>query len=558
MELGEMFRIIWKRFWLIVLGTLLVSVVAFVASRSMTPVYKAKVTMMVNQSANTPLANYASLSTGEDLAMTYSNLLKTRPLLEIVIANLNLDLSPDYLRAEMLGTNLIRGTQLLELTVSDADAQRASDIANEIAFTFISLHNTEQQLQNIVALEQEVVGQMADLKELIEYNRSAVDKLPTTPGLLTEEESARAQATLANQQSAYASLLGTYLDIRLTQAQLLDVTVVEPAVPPTKPTGRSSVFYAFLGAFVGCNLSIGLAFLLEYVDRSFETGDDVRQILSLPALGTIYRPQGQERDSRLVTSTLPRSPISEAYRTLRTNIRFASVDKPLTTLLVTSAEPGAGKTTVVANLGIVCAQAGLQVVLMDTDLRRPRLHQLFQLNHHTGLTDLLVSDVQSVEECIVKAGIDNLRLITSGPIPPNPSELLGSKRMEAVLAKVEESADLVILDTPPTLAVTDAVVLASKVDGVIMLVEANKTSYDAARQACEACQRVGATVLGVVLTKARTERKAYYYYAEEARPVQRPIWKRWLSKLTQLGSPQMTMSGKSGINPLPESDTGGR
>lgn len=531
MELREILQIIWKRLWLIVLGTLLISVAAFVVSKNRKPVYQAKVTMMVKQSANTPLASYTYLSTGEDLALTYSNLLKTRPLLEIVIANLNLDLSPDYLRGEMLGTNLIRGTQLLELTVKDTDPQRASDIANEIAFTFISLHNTEQQLQNIVALEQDVVAQMANLKELIEYNQSAIDKLPVTSGLLAEEESNRVQATLANQQNAYASLLGTYLDIRLTQAQLLDITVVEPAIAPTRPAGRSSVFYAFLGAFVGLNLSVGLAILLEYLDRSFETSDDVRQILSLPALGTIPRLRGEERNGRLVTSTLPRSPISEAYRTLRTNIRFASVDEPLTTLLITSAEPGAGKTTLAANLGVVCAQAGFQVVVIDTDLRLPSLHQLFDLNNHIGLTDLLVDDVQNVEECMVRTEIDNLRLITSGPIPPNPSELLGSKRMGAVLAEVQKSAELIILDTPPTLAVTDAAVLASKVDGVILLIEAKRTSHEAARRACEAHKRVGSRILGAVLTKAKTKRNAYYYYAEGARPTQRPIWKRWLSRL---------------------------
>ena len=530
MELREILQIIWKRLWLIVLGTLLFAVAAFVVSVNMKPIYQAKVTMMVNQSANTPLANYATLSMGEDLALTYSNLLKTRPLLEIVLANLSLDLSPDYLRKEMLGTNLVRGTQLLELTVRDTDPQRASDIANEIAFTFISSHNTEQQLENIVALEQDVVAQMANVKELIEYNQSAMNQLSTSSGLLTEEETNRAQTTLASQQGAYANLLGTYLNIRLTQAQLLDVTVVEPAVPPLEPSGRSSRFYAFLGAFVGLNFSAGLAILLEYLDRSFETGNDVRQALSLPALGTIPRLQGKERNSRLVTSILPRSPISEAYRTLRTNIRFASVDKPLTTLLITSAEPEAGKTSVAANLGIVCAQAGLQVVVIDTDLRLPNLHQMFDLDNHNGLTDLLVGDIQNVKECMVETEIDNLRLLTSGPIPPNPSELLGSKKMESVLAEVQKSAELVILDTSPTLAVTDPAVLASKVDGVILVIEAKRTSHETARRACESLQRVGAIILGTVLTKAKLERKAYYYYAEGARPSRQPIWKRWSNR----------------------------
>lgn len=534
MELGEIFQIIWKRLWLIVLGTLLISIVIFVASINMKPIYQAKVTMMVNQSSAS-FPDYTSmLAVGEDLALTYSELLKTRPLLEVVIANLNLDLSPDDLIEDMLDTALIPDTQLLELTVEDTDAQRASDIANEIAFTFISLHNTEKQLQNVVDLEHDVAAQMANLKKSIEVNQLAVDQSRTSPGLFTEEESDLRQATLSNQQLAYASLLETYLNIRLTQAQLLDLTVVQPAIAPTEPIRPNIVIYSFLGAFVGLLFSGGLAFLLEYLNRSFETSDDVRQILSLPTLGTIPRLRGKERRSRLITLALPRALVSEAYRALRTNIRFASVDEPLTTLLITSAEREAGKTTTVANLGIVCAQAGLQVVLVDTDLRAPGLHHLFALDNHYGLADLLVGNVQNVEDCIVRTGLDNLRLLTSGPIPPNPSELLSSKRMGAVLAEVQKDAELVILDSPPVLAVTDAAVLASKVDGVILLLEAKRTSHKAAHQACETIQSVGATILGAALTKVKIKRRgAAYYYTVKAQPTTRSATGKRQSRFTK-------------------------
>jgi non-specific protein-tyrosine kinase len=372
------------------------------------------------------------------------------------------------------------------------------------------------------------------LKELVEYNQSAIDQSRISVGLLTEEEANLLQSTLSNQQLAYASLLGTYLSVRLTQAQLLDVSVVEPAVPPVEPIRPNIPVYTFLGAFVGLVFSGGLAFLMEFLDRSFETSEDVGQVLPLPTLGTIPRFQANGRRDTLVASTALLSPASEAYRTMRTNLRFASVDEPLRTLLITSAEPGAGKTTVTANLGVVCAQAGLEVVLIDTDLRRPTLHRLFDLGNHTGLTDLLLGDVQDVEKCMVGTEIDGLRLITSGPIPPNPSELLSSKMMEAVLAQVQNSADLVILDTPPTLAVTDAAVLAPKVDGVILLIEAKQTSHEAARRAWEAQQRVGATILGIVLTKAKLERKSYYYYAEGARPAKQSLWKRWLEILKKV------------------------
>jgi non-specific protein-tyrosine kinase len=518
MELQEMLQVIWKRLWLIVSVTLLISVGAFVVSKNRTPVYQAKVTMIVNQTTDTPFADLASLSTGEELALTYSHLLKTRPLLEIVIANLGLGLAPGGLERR-IDTNLIRGTQLLELTVKDTDPQRASDIANEIAFTFISLRNREQQLQSIADLEEEVVTELASVRELIQHNRSMMDRLGASSGLLTDEESNPMQDTLAGLQNTYANLLGTYLTIRRIQTQLLDVTVIEPAVPPTVPIGRSTAYFTIVGAFAGLALGGGLAFLLEYFDRSFETSDAVAQILSLPTLGTVPRLRGQEQDSSLVTLAHPRSAVSEAYRALRTNIRFASVDKPLRILLVTSAEMGAGKTTVASNLSVVCAQAGLQVVLIDADLRLPEAHRPFDLTNQTGLTDLLVGDVRSVEECMVGTGIDHLRLITSGPVPPNPSELLDSKRMEAVLAQVKQDADLVIVDSPPVLAVTDAAALAPKVDGVILVIGAKHTSHEAAGRAREALRSVGATILGVVLTKVRRGGPSYYYYyTPEAQP----------------------------------------
>ena len=527
MELQEIVHTLWKRLWIIVLGTVLVSLIVFVVSRNMTPIYQAKVTLMVNQSTNMPLAGYLSLSTGKDLALTYSELLKARPLLEIVIANLDLDASPEDLREKRIRTALIPDTQLLELTVDDASPQRASDIANEIALMFISLRNTEQQLQDIVALEEDIAAQMGNVKEAIAHSESRMSSA------FTGEQAELGRTALSSQQQAYAQLLATYLDVRLTQAQLLDVSVVEPAIPPIRPIRPSIALYTFLGAWIGLVFSVSVAFLVEHFDRSFETREDVSQVLPLPTLSTIPRGQARpgQRNNGLVTVGVPTSPASEAYRTLRTNMRFASVDEPLKTLLITSAEPAAGKTTVAANLGVVCAQAGLRVVVIDADLRCPSLHRLFDLKNHHGLTDLLVKNTESIEKALVDTEIDNLRLITSGPVPPNPSELLASKSMQAILAETERHADVVIVDTPPVLAVTDAAVLASKVDGVLLLLEARRTSHDGARRAWETLRHVGATVTGAVLTKTKADRRSYYYYTEEERPAQLPLWRRWLSEV---------------------------
>jgi non-specific protein-tyrosine kinase len=509
MELNEIINVFRKRLWIIVLGTLLVSASAFIVGRNMTPIYEAKVMMKVDQPSNAPVS-FSSISTGENLALTYSKLLRTRPVLEIAIANLGVNLSPDQLK-RILGTKLVPETQLLELTVQDPDPQRASDIVNEIAFTFISLHNSEQGLQNITALEQDVVAQMALLKQLIENNQSSLDRLRSSRGVLMEEEPNRIENALSSQQSTYAGLLTAYLNVRRTQSQFFDVSVVEPAVVPMEPIKPNIPLYTFLGVFLGLLLGVGLAFLVELLDNTIETRDDVRQSLAVPTLSSIPRFQSEERTSPLIASTLPGSPVSESFRTLRTNLRFASVGEPLKTLLITSAEPGAGKTSIAANLGVVCAQAGLQVVLIDADLRRPALHRPFDLRSSPGLTDLLVKDIHNVEDFLLSTGTRNLRLIGSGTSPFNPAELLGSQGMRELLAELSENADLVIVDTSPTLAVTDAAVLASEVDGVLLVVAARKTRQEAAQHALESLQRVGANVLGVVLNAVPARRGSYYY-----------------------------------------------
>ena len=533
MELGEILQILWKRVWLIVLGTVLSAAVTVAATMYVDPVYEAKVTLMVNQTAQMPTANLSLLDSGERLAQTYSLLLKTRPLLEIVIANLDLDLTPEEMVRKKLNANVVPGTQLIEVTVKDTDPQRASDIANEVALTFVSMHSAERQLDGIIALEQNVDAEIVEVRKLIAQNRLNMDRLSAT-GLLSPDTPSPVETTLSSQQSAYATLLGTYLSVQQIKTQLLDLAIVEPAVPPIYSTGLAPFIYVLMGAFAGFSIGVGVALLWHHLDRSFENSEDVSSILALPTLGTIPQLQGKERRNLLSTSTEPYLAVSEAYRVLRTNIRFASVDRSLRTMLVTSAEPSAGKSTVASNLGIACAQAGLRVVIVDADLRRPNQHRLFGLSNANGLTDLLVGDVGDVEECMVETEVENLRLIPSGSIPPNPSELVGSNRMEIVLDEIKERADLVIVDSPPVLAVADPVALGRKVDGTLLVIRAKRTSHSVASKAYNSLSSVGATVLGVVLLGTERRRRAYYYYYPQRRRQRNPatrklqVWAAWL------------------------------
>jgi capsular exopolysaccharide synthesis family protein len=219
----------------------------------------------------------------------------------------------------------------------------------------------------------------------------------------------------------------------------------------------------------------------------------------------------------------PKSPISEAFRTLRTNIKFSSLDKPIKTLLITSPIPEAGKSSVAINLALTMAEDKKKVILIDADLRKPVIHKIFKQDNKKGLTNILVEDKNIKEVMRKMSDVEpNLYFIPSGPIPPNPSELLGSNRMKELLKELQEQADFVIFDSPPVIAVTDALVLATQVDGVVLVLDFGEVTREAAKQTKELLEKVKANILGVVLNKIDMEKEGqyypyyyYYYYGDE-------------------------------------------
>ncbi len=220
--------------------------------------------------------------------------------------------------------------------------------------------------------------------------------------------------------------------------------------------------------------------------------------------------------SALITLTNPRSPIAEAYRSLRTNLEFSSLDQPLRTMIVTSAAPGEGKSTTLANLAVTIAQAGKRVILADCDLRRPAQHRLFGLPNSAGLTTMVVDDQAMSSPPLQETGVPNLWLLASGPPPPNPAELLGSRRMTDIIAALLDRADMVLFDAPPVIAVTDAAVLAAKVDGVLLVLRAGKTKREHVQRAKALLEKVNARVVGTVLTNVQPDASLQYYYAAES------------------------------------------
>lgn len=216
---------------------------------------------------------------------------------------------------------------------------------------------------------------------------------------------------------------------------------------------------------------------------------------------------------QIITITNPRSPISESYRALRTNIEFSSIDEKLQVLMVSSAGPGEGKSTTITNLAVTFAQSEKKVILIDADLRKPTAHHTFSVSNRFGLSSV-ISQQCSLEEVIQISDIPNLDIITSGAIPPNPAEMMNSKRMTAVIEQLRKKYDIILIDTPPLLAVTDAQIVATKSDGVILVVDQGKVKRDIASKAVKNLESVNARILGVVLNnvKRKANEEAYYYY----------------------------------------------
>ena len=226
---------------------------------------------------------------------------------------------------------------------------------------------------------------------------------------------------------------------------------------------------------------------------------------------TIRKKKRYPASHDLITLKNMQAPEVEAYHTLRTNLLFSGLDKPLHSLLITSPLSESGKTTTVSNLGVTIARTGARVLIVDSDLRRPRLHRVFKVSNAQGLTSLMVDDNLLLEELIQKSGVENLYLLTSGPIPPNPSELLISKKFQEIMATLKENFDFLLLDSPPVLAVSDPALLSRYVDGTLLVIDFGRVPKDLARKAKEQLGNVKARIVGVLLNKIPANGQNYYY-----------------------------------------------
>ncbi len=508
MELRQYAVLFWRWLWMIILVTFLAATGAYISSRMQTPVYQASTTVLIDQAPDARMPDYTSLIMSQQLASTYAQLMTKRPVLEEVIDHLDLSLGPNSLRAA-IQVSPIQNTQLIEIKVQHTDPVAAANIANKLVSVF-SDQNTELQASRYAASKESMSAQLAKLEDQIQHTETSISELgfPRTESGKAELE--RFQNELAQYQTSYTALLQSYEGLRLAEAKTVsNIVQVEAAVIPTGPIKPHIMVNTFLAGIVGAMLAIGIVFLIEYLDDTIKSTEETSQALGLPVIGFLARIEDHIIGTPHVILQ-PRSPIAEAFRSLRSNIQFAGFDRPIRCLLVTSPGPEEGKSTVAANLAVVMAQGGKRVLLLDADLRKPRLHHIMGVPNRLGLSDFFMRHPSELGGIIRRLEEKDLYLVTSGKLPPNPAELLGSERILQIINMLKEKYDFIILDSPPVGVVTDPTVLASRVDGVLLVVEPKKTQLGAAVQAVEQLRRADANLIGVVFNNVPIKYAGYY------------------------------------------------
>lgn len=317
------------------------------------------------------------------------------------------------------------------------------------------------------------------------------------------------QNTLALYQQIYSNLLSSYESVRLARlVNTPNVVQVELATPANSPVRPRPLTNLGLGMAIGLLAAAAFVTLVEYLDDTVKNSEDIQRLMNIPVLGYIAEMRDRNADSKVYVAAEPRSPVSEAFRSLRTNLEFAGVDWPLHVILIASANPHEGKTTISVNLAAVMAQSGKRVLLVDADLRRPRVHRFLGATNRQGLSDYFIKE-RSVQEIARPVKNSSLSVVTSGGLPPNPAELLASERMLRFLDEARDYADFIIIDSPP-FVVADAAVLANRVDGVAMVIQPGHTTMDASRAMIEQIRRVGGKPLGVIFNRIPRNRADYY------------------------------------------------
>lgn len=522
MELREYTKPLLKWWWLFLLSAVLAGATSYYAVSQQPPVYQSHTTLLIGSAINNPNPDGNEFWLSQQLARTYSDIAQREVIRQAVMDELGLTWLPAYTAQP------VADTQLLEIRVNDSSPERAMVVANELANQLILRTPTSGNQQGESERQAFISQQLDDLEVKIEQtNEEIIARQTELAGLFGARQIADAQAQIRALETKQDTLRANYASLLASTSQgaVNSLSVIEPATLPRSAVGPEVLMTVLTAAAIGLSLGIGAAYLLEYLDDTIKNPEDVvraTEMVTLSGIADHKQESGKRRG--LVTIAQARSPVAESYRSLRTAILFSSVDRQARTLVVTSANPREGKSITSANLAVVLAQGGHRVLLIDADLRRPTQHVLFEKPSDYGLTNLLLDmpptfdssrlgDMYSqLSRAVLTTPVGGLYLMTSGELPPNPAELIGSNRMKTLIKALSTRFDFVIIDTPPVLPVTDAVVLSTRVDSVLLVSRSGNTRQSQLKHAASRLREVNAHVAGVVLNRISGRNGDYYLY----------------------------------------------
>ena len=504
MTLRDYWRVIIRRSWIVIAAIIATAAPAIALSLRQSSIYEADADMLIRVSPGESVFGSGQQTINPDrLVQNEISVLEGDAVYARLIQNLGLDDDPP-----LVSGSGFSDADVITVSVQSGDPQTAATLANAYVDAYIDVKR-EQAVNGMVAASAELQTKITDLQ-------SQIDTLDAQIAASSTDDDSGAEAdrrTLVDQQALFRQRIDQLqVDAALSAG---NAELVRPAEAPIKPIKPTPVRTAMLASVVGLLLGLGAAFLIDHLDDSVRNADDLARLgADVPVLASVPNVAG--RDNRPLAVSDPDNAAVEAYRNLRTNVQFLGIERKMRSIQVTSTRPGEGKTTTAANLAVVLSQTGANVVLVDADLRKPDLHRMFAIDGSNGLTNNLAGDPM---ELTIQRITDQLWVIVGGPVPPNPSELLSGRRMDAFAEELSRRFDYVIIDSAPLLAVSDAAALSRHVDGVLLVAQSKRVSIPQLRESLATLDRVGAPLLGIVMTRAKidTAVRGEYEYLQPSR-----------------------------------------
>lgn len=503
MEIKQYLEPLFKWWRLILVACLLAAISSFLVVSRQPPIYQTRSSLVIGRAVYEPNPSGGEIGLAQQLASYYANIATREVIRNATMEALNLRWLPDYV------SQAVPNSQIIEITVTDTDPVRAQAVANELANQLIKQSPSnpdlqEQKRQDFIRGQLELLEiQIQDTQEEIAQKENEMGSMNSARQISEAQgDLAALRQKLTTLQSNYATMLSSSLGRAPNSLNLL-----EAATLPTRPIGPNRIGVILMSIAIALLISSGAAYLIEYLDDTIETPEEVNRALKLPVIGFIPEIEKETNKASIVVER-PKSLVAEAFRALKVSLDLAQTEAPFRSILVGSVSKTEGKSMIASNLALTLAKAGKKVVLLDADLRRPSVHTSLKLSNEKGLSTLLQLQA-TVEECLNSTSVENLKVITAGEPVINPGDLIGSPRMKQVLAELCEYADILVVDGPPIL-VTDSTILSTEVDEVLIVVGYGLTRKSEAVVALKRLESAGAKIVGVVLNRIPRSNKGYY------------------------------------------------